>query len=62
MEKADKAAKLAKLVKGVTSVAGVVGIAVFTIYWFDLDDKLVAAVTTKMKKKAETLAAQAQEG
>ena len=60
MEKADKMAKAAKLVKGVTTAAGIVGIALFTVYWFDLDDKLVEVATTKLKKKAEVLAAAQQ--
>lgn len=54
----EKAAKLAKLGKGVLSLAGVAGIALFTVYWFDLDDKLVKVATTKLKKKAEAFAAQ----
>lgn len=58
MEKADKAAKIGKLAKGVTTVAGIVGVTLFTIYWFDLDDKLVDIATTKMKKKAAEIAAQ----
>ncbi len=54
----EKAAKLAKLGKGVLTLAGVAGIALFTVYWFDLDDKLVEVATTKLKKKAEAFAAQ----
>jgi hypothetical protein len=57
MEKEDKAAKIAKLAKGITTVAGIAGIALFTVYWFDLDDKLVEVAATKLKKKAEAFAA-----
>lgn len=53
----EKAKKLAKLANGVLTVAGVAGIALFAVYWFDLDDKLVAAAVPKLKKKAEAYAA-----
>lgn len=49
----EKAAKLAKLGKGVLTLAGVAGIALFTIYWFDLDDAMIAKVTPKLKAKAD---------
>jgi len=54
----EKAAKLAKLGKGVLSLAGAAGIALFTVYWFDLDDKLVDLATKKLKQKAAEHAAQ----
>ena len=54
----EKAAKLAKLGKGVLSLAGVAGIALFTVYWFDLDDALIRKVDPKLKAKAEAYQAQ----
>jgi len=49
---------LLKSLKIVNQLVGIVGIAVATIYWFDLDDKIVAAAVPKLKKKAEAMAAQ----
>ncbi len=54
----EKAAKLAKLGKGVLSLAGVAGIALFTVYWFDLDDALIRKAEPKLKAKAEAYATQ----
>jgi len=54
----EKAAKIAKLGKGVLTLAGVAGIALFTVYWFDLDDALIKKVEPKLKAKAEAYAAQ----
>lgn len=52
---------LLKSLKIVNNLVGIVGITVAVIYWFDLDDKMVAAVVPKLKKKAEAYAA-AKEG
>jgi hypothetical protein len=58
MDKSEKIAKAAKLGKGVLTLAGVAGIALFTIYWFDLDDALIKKVEPKLKAKAEAYQAQ----
>lgn len=51
-----KKEKLAKVGKGVLSLAGVAGIALFTVYWFDLDDALIRKMEPKLKAKAEAYA------
>lgn len=57
MEKANKIAMIGKVAKGVTTAAGIAGLALFTVYWFDLDDKLVDVATKKLKQKAAAFAA-----
>ena len=39
-----------KALKKINGVMGAAGIAVAVIYWFDLDDKMVAFQTNLMKK------------
>ncbi len=51
--------KLIKVgLKAVNQIVGIAGIAVAAVYWFDLDDKIVAYAVPKMKAKAEKYAAE----
>lgn len=47
-----------KALKKINGIVGAAGIVVAVIYWFDLDDKIVAFQTNMMKKMLAKKAAQ----